>query len=79
VEVTLKSGEVLRAKVEQAVGRTADDPLPRPLLREKFVNCCARTLTKRAIDDLYAHIDAVEFAEDMRAITVLATNTLRPN
>lgn len=77
VEVTLKSGEAMRAKVEQALGRTSDDPLPRALLREKFVNCCARTLSPRAIDDLYARIDAAERVEDVRAITMLATDTLR--
>jgi len=79
VEVTLKSGEVLRAKVQQAVGRTSDDPLPRPLLREKFVNCCARTLTAQAIEDLYVGIDELECAEDAGAITTLATDTLGPN
>ena len=76
VEVTLKSGEILRAKVEQAVGRTSDDPLPAVLLREKFVNCCARTLTRDAIDALHASIEDLEHARDVRAVTALTTETL---
>ncbi len=76
VEVTLVSGEILRSKVLQAVGRTSDDPLPRPLLKEKFVDCCARTLTARAIEDLYARVDECERVTDVRVITTLATDIL---
>lgn len=76
VEVTLANGEVLHSKVQQAVGRTSDDPLPRHLLKEKFVDCCSRTLTARAIEDLYSRIDECERVSDVRVITTLATDTL---
>jgi 2-methylcitrate dehydratase PrpD len=76
VEVTLANGEVLKSKVEQAVGRTSDDPLPAALLKAKFADCCARTLTPRAIEDLHARIETCERVSDVRVITTLATDTL---
>ena len=76
VEVHTVDGSVLRTKVQQALGRTSDDPLPAPLLREKFVNCCIGVLTEEATEKLYTEIDGFEHAADIRTITSFATGDL---
>lgn len=69
VEVLTFDGKTLHAKVQQAVGRTSADPLPAPLLREKFVNCSAGVLTPETIDQLCSVEDRFEDLDDVRSIT----------
>ena len=76
VEVLTNNGQMLKARVEQAVGRTSSDPLPRDLLRAKFENCSSRVLKPSAIKQLYECIDTLELASDVRLITQLSTQLL---
>jgi len=74
VEVLTRDGVTLHGKIQQALGRTSADPLPSSLLREKFVNCCERSLPTDAIDRLYGALDSFPDIGDVRAITALAAN-----
>jgi 2-methylcitrate dehydratase PrpD len=77
VEVLTRDGKTLRAKVQQSVGRTSDDPLPASLLREKFVNCSAGVLTRESIDELYSMVQRFEHLTDVRSLTSLSNNGLK--
>ncbi|ALM84043.1 MmgE/PrpD family protein [Bordetella sp. N] len=62
VALTLRDGRVLRAGVDQPLGRTSAHPLPAELLRQKFMQCAGMALREDAVgaiaDDLAA-IDAL--------------------
>ncbi len=77
VEVLTRDGKTLRAKMEQSVGRTSDDPLPAPLLRAKFVDCSSGVLTHETIEQLYSSVDGFEGLNDVRSITALTNSGLR--
>ncbi len=72
VRVTLANGKVLAQKVDQPYGRTSHNPLPRELLREKFVNCALRALPAGNVERLYSGIDGLEKTGDVREVAALA-------
>jgi 2-methylcitrate dehydratase PrpD len=68
VRVTLRGGTVLTEKVDQALGRTSDNPLPPERLKEKFHNCARRALSAEATAAVFAAIDTFEQLADVRAV-----------
>ena len=54
VQVTLRDGTVETARVEQALGRTSDNPVPPERLRRKFELCAATVLRDDAIAPIAA-------------------------
>lgn len=71
VKITLGGGRILGAKVDQPFGRTSDNPLPGPLLKEKFENCAARVLPRERIASLYSAIQGFENLKDAREMTAI--------
>ena len=71
VSVTLRDGRVETARVEQALGRTSDNPVPADRLRRKFDLCAATVLRGDAVEPIAAAIAGVEALPDMRALSNL--------
>jgi 2-methylcitrate dehydratase PrpD len=71
VRVTLKSGQILTAKVQQPLGRTSANPLPEERLKTKFELCAARVINAQATAQAYDAILRIESIEDVRTITAL--------
>jgi 2-methylcitrate dehydratase PrpD len=71
VRVTTTSGDVLVARVDQALGRTVDSPLPEERLREKFEACALRVMGVETSRSVYEAIRTLEKTADMRQVTAL--------
>ena len=71
VRVTLRDGTVETARVEQALGRTSDNPVPPDRLRRKFAACAATVLREDAVEPVAAAIARIEALDDMRELTNL--------
>ena len=69
VRVTLRDGSVESARVEQALGRTSDNPVPPDRLRRKFELCAARVLREDAIAPIADAIAAIDTLADVRTLT----------
>lgn len=77
VRILLKDGRVLSGRTDQPLGRTSDNPLPAPLLREKFENCAGRTLPAGRIAPLCAAIQDFERLADVRTLTAIIAGQAR--
>jgi 2-methylcitrate dehydratase PrpD len=65
VTVTTTDGRRLTKAVDLALGRTAENPLPRSALEAKYRDCAGRALTAQAVDrtlDLIANMESLERA-----------------
>jgi 2-methylcitrate dehydratase PrpD len=71
VRVTLRDGSVETARVEQALGRTSDNPVPAQRLRDKFDQCARTVLTANAVAPIADAIARIETLADVRALTNL--------
>jgi 2-methylcitrate dehydratase PrpD len=71
VRVTLRDGSVETARVEQALGRTSDNPVPAQRLRDKFDQCARTVLREHAVAPIADAIASIETLADMRALTHL--------
>jgi 2-methylcitrate dehydratase PrpD len=71
VRVTLRDGTVETARVEQALGRTSDNPVPEERLRRKFALCAATVLREDLIEPVADAIAGIDALADMRALTNL--------
>jgi hypothetical protein len=71
VRVTTTSGDVLVARVDQALGRTVDSPLPEERLREKFEACALRVMGVETSRSVYEAIRTLEKTADVRQVTSL--------
>jgi len=71
VKVTLIDGTAVSGKIDEAVGRGSDKPLPRERLREKFDNCVARALPRSRVATLADMIERLDTVGDMRSFTDL--------
>jgi 2-methylcitrate dehydratase PrpD len=78
VRVTTTSGDVLVARVDQALGRTVDAPLPEERLRDKFEACALRVLSAEASREVYEAIRTLEKITDVRQVTALLEAGVRP-
>jgi 2-methylcitrate dehydratase PrpD len=77
VKVSLRGGNALSAKVDQPFGRTAENPLPASLLKEKFENCAARALPRDRVQALYSAIQGFENLKDVRELTAIIAGEMR--
>ncbi len=71
VRVALRDGSVATARVEQALGRTSENPVPPDRLRSKFALCAATVLRDAAVAPIAEAIECIETLGDMRALTNL--------
>lgn len=71
VRVTLDDGRVVSSRVDQALGRSAANPIPPEMLQTKFTDCAARVLPADQIGALHDAIQRVETLRDMRELTAL--------
>jgi 2-methylcitrate dehydratase PrpD len=71
VRVTLRDGTVETARVEQALGRTSDNPVPPDRLRSKFALCAATVLRDDAVAPIDEAIERIDTLADMRTLTNL--------
>lgn len=71
VRVTLRDGTVETARVEQALGRTSDNPVPPDRLRSKFALCAATVLRDDAVAPIADAIERIDTLADMRTLTNL--------
>jgi 2-methylcitrate dehydratase PrpD len=69
VRVTLRNGRVHEASVEQALGRTAANPLPQPLLEAKFALCAGSVLQPQAVAAVARLVARIEELDDLRQLT----------
>lgn len=78
VSVTLTDGTVLRASVDQPLGRTAATPLAPAQMKAKFENCAQRVLSSEAVAAASRAIDAFEELESVREFTKLLEPSRQP-
>lgn len=71
VRIKLLTGDVLEAKVQQPLGRTSDNPLPKDRLKKKFDLCGNGIISEKSLENLYTLIDSLESVTDMRKLTSL--------
>jgi 2-methylcitrate dehydratase PrpD len=71
VRVTLNDGTVQTAQVDQALGRTSDNPLPEERLRKKFSLCAASVLRNDSIAPVSHLIETIDAIADVRELTAL--------
>jgi 2-methylcitrate dehydratase PrpD len=71
VRLTLRDGRVLDGRVEQALGRTSDNPVPEERLQRKFALNAATVLRAGQVDAIGSAIGAIETLDDVRALTDL--------
>lgn len=71
VEVMLTDGSVLSEKVERALGRTAQNPIPLDRLQVKFENCASRVLGPKAVSAALRAIDRFEEVERIKDFSAL--------
>ncbi len=75
MRVTLRDGSVESARVEQALGRTSDNPVPPEGLRRKFELCAAMVLRQDVIAPIADAIAAIDTLADVRTLTRLLIAT----
>ena len=74
VHVHLQDGSCIAAKVQEPLGRTSDNPLPKDRLKTKFELCSKGIISDDAVQEAYQLIDRLESLEDMRLLTKLFKN-----
>lgn len=74
VRVTLRDGSVVDARVEQALGRTSDNPVPMDRLRAKFASCAVTVLRGDAIAPVMQAIADIDALPDLRTLNQLIMN-----
>jgi 2-methylcitrate dehydratase PrpD len=68
IRVTFADGAVISKKVDAALGRGPDNPLPAGALAAKFVNCARRALPAAAVAQLQRMLDTLEAASSVKAV-----------
>jgi len=71
VKVTTADGKTVSGRIDEALGRTSDNPLPAERLREKFDNCVARVLPPARSTALADTIERLDGLADMRSFSAL--------
>ena len=71
VKVTLVDGRTFSAKVDRALGRTAQNPIPLEQLQAKFEDCALRVLAPEAVARVARMIDGFEELGSVREFTAL--------
>jgi 2-methylcitrate dehydratase PrpD len=68
VRVTFADGEVISKKIDAALGRGSDNPLPAGALATKFVNCARRALPATTVAELQRMLDTLEIQPSVKAV-----------
>ena len=71
VRIVLRDGSVEAASVEQALGRTSENPVPPERLRRKFELCAAMVLREDVIAPVANAITSIDTLTDVRGLTTL--------
>lgn len=71
VRVHLHSGVVLKAKVQEPLGRTSDNPLPADRLKKKFELCANGIISVDTAKQACTLIENLEDLDDIRLLTKL--------
>ncbi|MGB9069047.1 MAG: MmgE/PrpD family protein [Candidatus Acidiferrales bacterium] len=71
LRIRLANGQTYSAKVQSALGRTRDNPLPDQLLKAKFENCASRVLSPERVSHLYSSIRQLEHLPSIRDLTAM--------
>ena len=71
VQVHFQDGSFISAKVQEPLGRTSDNPLPKDRLKKKFELCAMGVIPNDAVEQAYLMIDGLESLDDMRSLTKL--------
>jgi 2-methylcitrate dehydratase PrpD len=77
VRITLDDGRVLGDRVDIQLGRTANNPIPSPQLRSKFLDCAGRALPPAQAAQLAQQLDALQglpVAARLMTLTVPGNN-----
>jgi len=74
VRVSFNDGRVDSDRVDVQLGRSADNPIPAPLLRAKFENCAARVLPRAKLAPLAAQLGKLEHLERLDGFFDLLTS-----
>ncbi|MFC4275087.1 MmgE/PrpD family protein [Achromobacter aloeverae] len=77
VVLALRDGRVLRASVDQALGRTSAHPLPPALLRHKFLLCAGTALREDAVEGIADIIDDIDALPRVAALTLRIEQAVR--
>ena len=71
VHIQLHDGSSVTAKVQEPLGRTSDNPLPKDRLKTKFELCSKAIIPNDTVQEAYQLIDGLESLADMRLLTRL--------
>lgn len=74
IKICLVNGQTYSAKVQNALGRTSSNPLPKDRLREKFQNCAGRVLSPECAEKVYASILTLEQLGSIRQLMTIIAN-----
>ncbi len=74
LKIRLVNGQTYSAKVQSALGRTVDNPLPEELLKAKFENCASRVLSPERVAHLYSSIRHIDHLPSIRDLTAMMAN-----
>jgi 2-methylcitrate dehydratase PrpD len=75
VRIKLRDGSVETARVDEALGRTSDNPVPSERVRRKFELCAATVLREEVVAPIADAIGAIEKLADIRRLTALLAKT----
>jgi 2-methylcitrate dehydratase PrpD len=78
VRVATKDGRRLSAKVDRPLGRGPENPLPRPRLEAKFLDCAGRALEPAAATQALHMVASFEALDDVADLTKVLADGCRP-
>ena len=73
IRVTLDDGRTLAKRVERALGRGSDNPLPDGALHAKFANCAGRALPPSRVERLLQALARLDQADSLRDVVAAMT------
>jgi hypothetical protein len=71
IRVTFDDGRTIAKRIERAVGRGADNPLPEGALYAKFANCAGRALPPPRVGRLRHALSRLEEADSLRDVVAI--------
>ncbi|HEV2042218.1 MAG TPA: MmgE/PrpD family protein [Casimicrobiaceae bacterium] len=71
VIVTTRDGKTLSRRVDELVGRGADNPMDSSEVWEKFYDCASRALPRESVPPLFERLETLEKVSDLAQVTCL--------
>ena len=68
LRITLNNGKVLTSRVDRALGRTAQNPVPESRLWDKFRSCARRVFNDERVEQLVGAINKFEHSDSVRLL-----------